>query len=980
MAARVRRAAPWLACLVGLTSVAHAYVPRSAGPRIAADTLTALPAAQLTKPLRVQPHLRFGAATPSPAWTQFVAQSGGHWEVAWDGATGVANRIWGSGISAPGSVANADIAERVSRQFLADHLALLAPGSMVSDFELVSNRVDDGMRVVGFRQRANGLRVVGGQVSFRFKADRLFVIGSEALPYVSVATPRSRLAPALLHDVAVGTLRSAVMLPTAPVTPLGEEVVLPLIADDGVLGYRIARTATIDGGVDGRYLGYVDVASGTTLAVRQLNSYAAGTVSFWTVDRYPARPRIARPAPRAHLMVAGASQTSTMGGGVSWTPDEPTTVHTSVDGDLVTVVNKWDGDGDGMPDATTSADIGIAPGDNLVWDASATDLEDAQLNTYMAVNIAKEFVRNNIDAQMQTLDDQIVANVNLNQNCNAFYDGKVNFFHASTQCENTGRILDVIYHEFGHHVHSMEIIPAVGDFDGAMSEGAADFLAASITGDSGMGRGFYYTDVPLREIDPPDREAVWPDDVGEIHTTGEIYSGALWDLRKQLIADLGEAQAIPLVLRIFRGTLRRSVNIPTSVIEALAEDDDDGNLDNGTPHECQIRSAFAAHGLRPTTGTIVAPGQLDANALAVGVHIELHNISDRCNADNVTSVRLEWFSLTGTPPKGSVDAIPAGPHTYFAQLPLAPQGSVFYRARILFNEGFLILADNLADPWYQVYTGPVVKLYCTDFETTDPFSDGWTAGTDMSDTTDWQWGTPTAGASDPHAAFSGSKIVALKLDGDYQPKQHTWLKAPPINVGQYSDVHLQYRRWLAVEDGHFDQAQIMANGKQAWINFTADKGDASSTHHIDKEWRFQDLPLSGYFSGHTVQVGWELTSDEGLNLGGWQLDDVCLVANPNSVCGDGVKSPTEQCDKGPDNKDAPNVCHTDCHLPTCGDNLVDTGEECDEGSAGTTTCSDKCKIIEAKDGGCCSASGGEATSLTLAGLVGMLLFRRRRRR
>src|SRR6185369_1330317 len=258
MAVAVRRAAPWVACLVGLTSVAHAYVPRAAGPRVAADTLTALPAAQLTKPLRVQPTLRYGAATPSPAWTQFVAQSGGNWEVAWDSATGVANRIWGSGISAPGSVANADIAERVSRQFLADHLALLAPGSLVSDFELVSNRVDDGMRVVGFRQRATGLRVVGGQVSFRFKADRLFVIGSEALPYVSVATPRARLAPALLHDLAVGTLRSAVMLPAAPVTPLGEEVVLPLIADDGVLGYRIARTATIDGGGDGRYLGYID--------------------------------------------------------------------------------------------------------------------------------------------------------------------------------------------------------------------------------------------------------------------------------------------------------------------------------------------------------------------------------------------------------------------------------------------------------------------------------------------------------------------------------------------------------------------------------------------------------------------------------------------------------------------------------------------------------------------------------------------------
>jgi uncharacterized protein (TIGR03382 family) len=126
-----------------------------------------------------------------------------------------------------------------------------------------------------------------------------------------------------------------------------------------------------------------------------------------------------------------------------------------------------------------------------------------------------------------------------------------------------------------------------------------------------------------------------------------------------------------------------------------------------------------------------------------------------------------------------------------------------------------------------------------------------------------------------------------------------------------------------------------------------------------------------------VQVGWEITSDEGLELGGWQLDDVCIVANPNAICGDGVKTPTEQCDTGADNKDAPNACHTDCRLPTCGDNYVDTSEQCDEGGA-TDSCSSKCEIIEPIDSGCCSTSGG-AGSLAWSGLVGMFLFRRRRK-
>ena len=110
---------------------------------------------------------------------------------------------------------------------------------------------------------------------------------------------------------------------------------------------------------------------------------------------------------------------------------------------------------------------------------------------------------------------------------------------------------------------------------------------------------------------------------------------------------------------------------------------------------------------------------------------------------------------------------------------------------------------------------------------------------------------------------------------------------------------------------------------------------------------------------------------------------MCIVANPNSICGDGVKTSTEQCDAGAENQDQPDVCRTDCRLPTCGDSIVDSAEECDDGPDGTDTCSQKCEIIDVPDGGCCSASGGEAGTLALAGCVGLLLAgggRRRRRR
>ena len=103
-------------------------------------------------------------------------------------------------------------------------------------------------------------------------------------------------------------------------------------------------------------------------------------------------------------------------------------------------------------------------------------------------------------------------------------------------------------------VASMTHVPGVGLMDGAMGEGAADVLAALITGDHGMGRGFFKTDKPLRDLDEPDRERVWPDDAGEIHITGIIFGAAFWDLRTAAIAALGEADGVALVQKLYVAT------------------------------------------------------------------------------------------------------------------------------------------------------------------------------------------------------------------------------------------------------------------------------------------------------------------------------------------------------------------------------------------------------------------------------------------
>ena len=144
-----------------------------------------------------------------------------------------------------------------------------------------------------------------------------------------------------------------------------------------------------------------------------------------------------------------------------------------------------------------------------------------------------------------------------------------------------------------------------------------------------------------------------------------------------------------------------------------------------------------------------------------------------------------------------------------------------------------------------------------------------------------------AGVGDPTRAFSGTRIVGTSLsfvDPTYRAKALMWLETPVIDVGQYSDVHLQYRRWLNVEDGFYDHATIEVNQEQAWANLSSQGNSSHTTHHEDKAWLFQDVPLSSRIHDGTVAVRWILDSDEGFELGGWNLDDVCIVANPRSVC------------------------------------------------------------------------------------------------
>ncbi|MEO7329133.1 MAG: hypothetical protein ABI193_11170, partial [Minicystis sp.] len=848
--------------------------------------------------------------------------------------TGVPARVWGSGIAAPGSVASPAIAEVFARGLLAKHLALFAPGASIADFSLISNDLDGGLRTVAFTQHHQGLRVLGGQLNVRFKNDRLFVIGAEALPHVVIRIPDKLIDESLARGVAAAWVMSEAA--SAQAGEVTGPFVLPIVTASAVRDFPVVMQVIVSAQQPlGRYAVYLDAATGTPLAKEQLLRFAQGTVLYNAPVRYPLSTRKDYPARDTNQIVDGVTQLSDGAGVLTLADVVPSAVTATLNGPLTTILN------DAGPVA--SKDFSLADGETFTWnDAKDDEKIDAQLATFIHIHEVKDRCKL-IAPTMIWLNSQVKATVNLNDTCNAFSDGTdVNFFKSNAQCENTGRIADVNYHEFGHSFHFHAIIPGVGVFDGALSEGQADYLAVTMTGDPGTARGFFKSNQPLRDLESPKK--IWPDDVGEIHDTGIIIGGALWDLRKALVLKYGEEKGIATADQLYYQAIRRAADIPTMYVESIAADDDDGDLENGTPNLCEINAAYGLHGLRPIAAQAPDFGVVPPSLTGYKVSLSVEGLASQCESDKIDNATLTWKLRSAMGPGADLPMIAAG-NVFEAVIPTQPAGEVVEYQVKLARPGAppLSYPDNAADPRYQFFVGEVAVLYSTDFEQ-DPKIDGWTHGLtkgkagDGAD--DWQWGIPSglAGSGDPGEAYSGKKVFGNdlghgKYDGKYQPGHTNYALTPVVQVGKHKNVRLQIRRWLNVEDGNFDQASVYANEALAWQNLDSMMGDNSHTQHQDKEWRFQDIDLSPYVKDGAVQVKFEIASDMGLEMGGWTLDDVAIVAWDAPSCGDGKVGDKEACDDGDANSDTtPDACRSTCQKARCGDGVVDTGEACDDGN------------------------------------------------
>ena len=913
-------------------------------------------------------------ASRAAAWSRFVRLAGGSWNAMWDAHTAIPMAISGAGIFAPGTVQGDAEAERFTRAFIAEHIALLAPGSSAGDLRLVDNITDGQMRTLGFVQTYQGMEVFDTHLIFEFKNDRLFVVGSTAMPDVQVPTAMATAAPEALRAGAMTWLSDLgrTLVPSKTATA----IIMPLVRESGTIEYRrVVPVEVTEPNGFGAWTVYVDSATGAGVARKDNLAYADGVLKYKVPDRSPLfGSRVDRPAALANISVAGVATTTDNYGGLSWTGSAAAAVTTNCTGSLVTVNNT------NASGTKITGSVMVTPEGDGIWDLSSTPTSDSQLTCFSSVNVVKEHVARFVPrGQIAWLNNALVVNANQNQVCNANWNGSsLQFFISGTSgtniCENTGRITDVVYHEFGHGFHQ-NVVTGGGSVNGGMGEGVGDTMSVSITQDYRMALGFF-TDrptVPIRDLDTTDQG--WPAPSTEVHTQGVTYGGWMFDLRKNLKQIYGDKEGNWVTDRLFYESVRRATSIPTSYTQVVAADDDDGNTANGTPNFCAIYEAAQRHTL-PTSAPAAAalvPGVAPPTRSGQRVTLKLLGNSF-CPTDLSTATASYLAPGSSTP--ASVTLTKDATGNYVGDLPAQAENTVgSYNVTATFGNGkAYAFPDNAADPNYQYYVGGVQNLYCTSFDDAAAPAD-WTHGATPVEADEWEWGSPgeIAGTNDPRVASSGAKVYGMDLgkwttDGVYPAGATSYLQSPQISTAGMSVVRLQYRRQLNVETGASDQASIYANGVKVWSN-------ATTANHVDKEWRLHDVDISAQAANGTAQVKFELVSNATNNFGGWNIDDFCIVGIPGPQTDGGEDGGAPDASEDATSDGASDVTSSDVDASDGGtdDAPLDASEPADavvdarsDGDANDTGAA-----ADARDGADSGATGGTAGAAGNAGSGGV---------
>ncbi len=802
-------------------------------------------------------------AEATPEWQDFLVREPGLAIMDWDKRFPAPHRVLGGDLLLPGGpiLDAADLDARL-RTFTDQHKDLLAVDG--SGLHLEYAGFHGGVWYAHYQQRIGDTALLHAEVTFRVSpSGRVMLFGSDAVGDAPLHTAQL--------DRAAQEASLSALLSDSHVELFfdwQERRALPLYDEQSRSWSvhpvdRVRVTDAIEHHVQYMTLSAVD---GSVLESRNgiCHITISGNLQVLADEHEPSDPDEPLPMAHAWITVEGVQTTTDINGDftVEVPGAGPWTVSGSFRGDYANV-NREDGSDN------TFALVMEEDGEQLLITSGQIQERDAYVHTTRVHNWIKA-----MDPSFTGLDEDLPVNININQTCNAFWNGSsINFFVEGGGCPNTARVAGVVYHEYGHGLNDRQFIQAGSGFgmeNGAMHEGLADVTSIYLQDESFVAPGWN-----IRNLNNSQR---YPEDiVNQVHSDGRIIGGAMYDTRQLL--DLETVSHLYHFARWGRpDDPEQGRAFFEYFLELLVADDDNGDLSDQTPHYAEINQAFNEHGIGSDLAWTVTQFQVAGAELIVTPDeaIDLVFSVDAPDWVGVDGVSLHW-RVEGEEDFNEVEAqLLEG--DWVASLPAQPLDTWVEYYGVLSNSGQVDITtpNGAPEQTFRVYFGygSVQRL---DFES---------ESAELSAQWPWEWGIPFDG---PGEAHSGDNLWGTNLSGNYGDMQDVALVFPERQVSGGGPAALRFMHWHELESGwDGGNVEISVNGGD-WMPVPPAGGydfttpDNSARPNTDcftgqRGWSLASFDLGPWVQGGDwVSVRLNLITDSAVTSSGWYIDDMEFV-------------------------------------------------------------------------------------------------------
>jgi hypothetical protein len=432
--------------------------------------------------------------------------------------------------------------------------------------------VDPDLISIALRQEYNGLPVVGGHLGLVVKRGKVILAQGTLAALRDLETM-----PTVAMVNALSVVRDGLATPHR-----GDRDTGRLVVHRGRLAWEVSAWRG-----DAEAIVYIDAHRGDVIESYDATRYEYTGVATNNVDeRTVGDSVIALPAAHLRLRTArGATTLTDDDGSFKLAGEGRLFVSANLMGRYVNVQNLQ---------GENATFIGVLRPETkyeLEWTETRSLPEERDV--FRGATITNRFV-STVFKDIPWLSHSLLAKVNHARNCNAFWNGSsINFFTAGNGCNNSGRIFDVIAHEWGH---GFDQNAPGGAQDGALGEFIGDLISFVQTKSPLLAPNFFTNGKPVRDLDDPRFQCFDPE-VRQVHDAGQLLGALMFDVMTDL-------EAAGVTGEHLKRLMLRPIAIGQTRTEwysaILAVDDDDGDLTNGTPHECLIYRQYKAHSCKGT--------------------------------------------------------------------------------------------------------------------------------------------------------------------------------------------------------------------------------------------------------------------------------------------------------------------------------------------------------------------------------------------